>query len=287
MNKIILGGGLSGLVCGVLDPSALIITNSVGGVARTENIAPFMIHFSLKAMQFLSAIGCPYNLSTCRVGYYYGNEVHDELPALLAKMYYIKSRGREPEPVDYEAVKKLGGDFLYLAASLEGFIKSMMKIIGERRIRIHNIEEVDLEAREIKVEKKGYRFYGELTSTLPACVFFPLINRRDIDFAVKGKRFELEDEPKYDIKGYDYVYFPEVESPDMLLRITKRADGKYTHEYPYSHMVDYKKEAGVAPYAYILEPKEIPKVKGVKFVGRYAQWKDSILIHNVIEELLK
>lgn len=287
MNKIILGGGISGLICGVLDPSALILTNTIGGVAKTESIAPFMIHFSEKAMQFLNAIQCPYRLSVCKVGYYYKEKIHDILPVELAKEYYIKSRGREPEPSEYEEKKKREGDFLYLGVELEELIDCMVGIIEMKRTRIKlcQIEGISFERREVRTDKGKYSFHNDLISTLPAHIFFSVINRRDIEFLARGKRFEERTTSEYDIKDYDYVYFPEQKIKE--LRITHQLSGKYTHEYTWRPLVDEKEEGGVVSYAYILEPKKIPKVKGVEFVGRYAEWDDGLLIHDIIERLMK
>jgi len=287
MNRIILGGGISGLICGVLEPSALILTDTIGGVAKTESIAPFMIHFSEKAMQFLNAIQCPYKLSVCKVGYYYEGKIHDVLPVEFAKEYYIKSRGRMPEPSEYEAKKKHEGDFLYLDVRLQELIDCMVGIIEMKRTRIKlcQIEGISFDRREVRTNKGKFLFYNDLISTLPAHIFFSVINRRDIEFLARGKRFEERTASEYDIKNYDYVYFPEQKIKE--LRITKQSSEKYIHEYTWRPLVDEKKEGGIVSYAYILEPKKIPKVKGVKFVGRYAEWNDELLIHNVIERLMK
>lgn len=295
-HKVILGGGLSGLIYATLNPDYILITQSIGGLAKEQWFAPFMIHWNLATQSFLQMLGIEFRVKLCKVGYCWGGMINDYLPEEFGEMYYEKSRGRKSPACEYKkrAVSKWAGNFYYFDLDIARLIGQMVDLIDER-LFLHEIKKVDFGEQTIWCDDKIYYNYTKLVSTLPAPIFFGMIEGKrampDFKFEFTPKTFIRVSASRFgfDFEGYDYVYFPEKDEP--RLRLTKIENSydiqdECIAEYAADFLEGMTGEKShEVPYAYILEPKEIQKFENVEYVGRFAEWKDELLIHNLIERL--
>lgn len=271
---IVLGGGITGLTCGFI-LGAPVITSSVGGqLSLGFTPGPRYLHDTPENRWLLDELKIRYRPRKIVVEYFYRGKYHKTVPEELVWEYILKTRG-ELAPISMHQK-----EFTALTASMEEVVKKLVKKV---RVIIDDI--VKIEPGALIGQHRKYK-YDFLVSTIPAPEFFRLwgipcvLRYRPI-----GYYFSPPDVSFFFAATFgrrDYVYFPELHIP--YYRVT-RVSGGFVYEYP-EIAADKAPEGTVwQKYGKILPPFGAqPPAENVFFVGRYAEWNDELLLHDVIRK---
>jgi hypothetical protein len=157
---------------------------------------------------------------------------------------------------------------------------------------IGKVSKIDLVKKELTiVDENNLSFvnkYEKLISTIPAPVFYKLSGKKYEFLRYASKLFVLSS--NYDIKDYDYVYFPE--NKNKCNRITKVKDNLYSVEYTFinrnylSFNTVNSIDMQMLPIGQIISGS-VEKLENIEFLGRFAEWQHNVRITEVIEKSRK
>jgi hypothetical protein len=211
--------------------------------------------------------------------------------AALAREYFLKSRCLGYTERQFEP--RLDTSFDFCDISLGELEAALRHAIGEKRI-FHN--KVTLITDEAIVLDGTIQFYYEnLISTIPAPLFFELYrgpkdHHHHFRWVTKSYVYaaghvEIARAPRWMLyhekEGYVYIPQRDVE-PEGLIRFSNVGGGNIVAEFSGDpHPLAY----ACAKYGYFTAPLHGVKSPSpnIKFVGRFAEWNEELLVHNLIE----
>lgn len=298
VNKIILGGGISGLVYAFYNKEYKVISDSFGGqMLNYFNLGPRYLHATIWSEKFLNDLGLPIEEQVIKTGYQINKIkfVDIMLDIGYKKEYYMKSRGiKDLTGFDETAMSEGKNTFKALKVDFTKVIEKLV-IACQSRLIQDKVTLVDVKAKTISLQSGQVLSYDELINTMPLNIFSGLLLGAD-DFP-KSESFKaspmtyvlLKPQPS---KGFNYLYVPQINvkhhrltwddkglvadifgiwTPEQLKKI-------YRDEYVDSKILY---NAQIIPYVGEL------RLDGVKFLGRYGKWDRHYKTEKIIEEAIK
>jgi len=315
-KTIILGNGLSALIWAAYHPNSIIIgPGQIGGMIGNMK-GPFFLHKHPSTEALLKKLGLSTETRTIKIGYAYAvegsSEVYDNPPEGFREAYYRHSRclnhqAKIPDSImnrdtgNFEAFKITGEK---LIGSLMNYIESDGCIIFDGKIE--TIERLS-DQTKIRIGNSSFRtIHTNIISTIPAIKFYGLVMGSGDIITPKDtltKIFVKAPDYKKDLSMYDFIYFcpPEGRNPGLTRlnnnKVTQESFWEYT--YPgvgreidtfFSEFLLNKhgKGEGISYHHYMSVRKDL-KLKGyrgIKFLGRGAQWDHSIKVQDVVREAI-
>jgi hypothetical protein len=292
MANFILGGGISGLICGYYNPSYTVLTKSVGGMQKSQfPLGPQYLHYKPEVEELLMELNLPTTTREVKVGYYYKgkfvkpNESHQ-------REYWLKTRGTTGFKEDCMMSK---------AEMFDVFTVSPKDLAEALRRRVRNIilaeaYHIDLDAHKILCWEGEFK-YDKLISTIPLPMLLKLTNNhaklswQDVYFEHAQTK---EDGVLHRIlwregRTFDFIYFPwvgvefyritKLEEPHCVVEYTHVPSSQaYELEVLKTHMLKYGK---------VISGSAEKLDENLKFVGRYAKWESKYFVHHAIKEAKK
>jgi len=287
-NKIILGGGIAGLLYAFYNPEYILITDKIGGhFSSNFQTGPKYIHVDKNTTKLLKDLGLYVPIKKIKVGYFYNDILHDENTEENRKLYFKKTRGETTQP--YSSIMSSNKkEFEFYDINLSIIIDELEKRI-KNNIIIDTVSKIDIEKNIIFINDREIQF-SNLISTIPQNIFLSISNKEEL--AKKYKSFPttfilIKDDslcPFKDFKEYDYVYISEEKYP--FHRITKTKNG-LVFEYKGDDIQIQKNEIEreVLKIGQIVENDTNVDFKNISFFGRYGCWKHKILINDLLKEI--
>jgi hypothetical protein len=305
---LVLGGGLAGLIVGMYERRAVVVTDKIGfGVAGSDPL--ILLHKSPETERFLRDLGLGYNVVTKPIGYKWRGDVlefkdlpseaHDSL--LLKKMVpaaaLLASRAAGIDVVVHTPSRAIAGDSESEGSSYISYADVDSKDVARRLVEkvadrvtfgrvtaIYNAY-VDIDFADGRKEAVSA---DKIVSTLPAPVFarlwagFPAW-RPPLSYAPLTFWIEAGAPPWWSDK-WCVVYDCDEDSP--ACRISS-SSGRTQYEVT----GNYEAPAGcLATFAYpfgrIYQAGGGLDAPGnIVFVGRFAEWKYSVLVDDVLRRV--
>jgi len=289
-RKIILGGGIAGLLYSFYNPDCLLITDKLGGQSKSRfQLGPRILHADENTSKFLSDLKRYIPIKKIKVGYFYNDSINDENTEENKKKYFEKTRGETSQP--YSSVMSSNkNEYGSYDISISEIIEDLERMI-KNEVIIGKVSKIDTDKKILTVNDTEIK-YSELISTIPLNVFLFLTG--NIDKANSFKSYpttfvlmkSLEKCIFTDFNEHDYIYVSDEKY--SFHRVTKTKDG-YVFEYKGERIVDplLLKDSEIIKVGQLIQNDEIIKFSKVKFFGRYATWKHNILINDLLKEIYK
>lgn len=304
-RKLIIGGGITGLIWSYYHPDFTIITPDATAESFTRTYMVWL-HDTVETRKMLKDLGLPIKPKSSLIGYYQEHWIHDQVsPSMNVKLIQKKMSGWnqpldtsfQPKSTDMSLATVGGNSYLN---TLDVDLTEVVKRLAEKaniipgyvtRITDDYIEY----KKELKDEIPLTQDYDELVSTIAAPFFwrgydeahpeieFKSLPITNIVTSVKPKEFD----DKYEMVYYDdSVPFTRV----------SHLDGKYALEftgeitkiefedlYPELKVDDYF----VVKQGRIFENEEHrPPTNKITFTGRFGLWKYGITTEHVVAQAL-
>ncbi len=97
-QKIILGGGIAGLIKAYFNPDAILITDQIGGqFSSAFQLGPKYLHVDKYSKRFFEELGINPSIKRVKIGFYYDGKLHAQNTEENRKRYFEKTRGGSTE----------------------------------------------------------------------------------------------------------------------------------------------------------------------------------------------
>jgi len=298
--KIILGGGIAGLIWAHYHKDYFILTDQVGGQMMSYfDLGPRYLHNKSKAVSsFLKSLDIPVRLSTIRVGYIDDNGWQDSPGMDFREKYFMKSRGQDNlHGFDPTVLNTEIKEFEVCDVDFKDLIFKLYSEL-EHRIYMSRVKEIDLENSTLTTGSNTVFKFSELVSTIPLNVF-ARVTGLNIALESLDMAYCLVSDNFFDLENYDFVYVSS--STKTYHRMTKCKYGivcdvvgsqiqQFIDETPEKFFTTPKEEAiklvknnQIISLEKDFELQDYP----VKFVGRFGCWNRRWKTETVIEEAAK
>ena len=288
-KNIVIGGGPSGLIWALYHPEYVVFTDKIGGQFNAPfQLGPKYLHkteYTEKFLKDLNIFG-EVNTKIVKVGFFYDGKINPKNTEENRKLYFEKTRGLSDTVVYKSSMSEGNEEFEAFDIDIEDIIKHIYQKIKSRVI-VSKVSKVDMVFKEVITENATYPF-DNLVVTIPKPIFCRMIEQEE-----EAKQFVSYPTTfiRSDIKGglgeFDYVYFSQKETP--FHRVSKIPNGEYCFEYKGDDVekVETEIDRFVLKIGQLVQRKDtITYPQYVKFLGRYANWKHSIKMKEVLEETL-
>ena len=305
-RKIIIGGGISGLVWGFYHPEYTILTPESSGESFTRTYMVWL-HDSPQTRQLLRDLDLPVKPKKSQIGYFVKHWICDYQSPETSHAMIQKKMTEWDKPIDKTFVPKTS-DFSLAKQGGNNYLLSLDVDLTEviRRLNDHvnivhgvvvGINDDTITYKE-KFDSEGIHIlaYDKAISTIAAPFFwkayystkplepkeFKCLPITNIITTVKPKEFD---------DRYEMVYYDDTVPFSRVSHI----DGKYALEftgvitrekfeelYPELPVEDYF----VVKQGRIFEEENHPPNDKVTFSGRFAQWKFGITTEHVVAQAL-
>lgn len=307
-DKLIIGGGISGLVWSFFHPEYEIITPEVGGTYGKNHLV--WLHDTPETRYMLKELGFTQHeihMKKSLMGYHRNGWIYDNVTPEFKELLIRKKMSNWNEPID-------------MNVKLDSTKMSMSD--GEVDVNYMNVLDVDLVEvvrrlhdrakmtqgfvtritdssvfykTDLTSENEIERLYSSLVSTIAAPMFWQSYGRADkvdsfkylpitnIVTPVKPREFD---------NRYEMIYY--VDTPFSR---GSYLDGKYALEFTgFLPQVDFEKlfphlpveQFFVVKYGRIFKnTNNVPPQENIKFLGRFAEWQYGITTEHVVRESLR
>ena len=277
-NIIILGGGITGLTAGYL-LNAPVITSEVGGQNSEKfPLGPRYVHATKETKTFVKSLGLNSEERTVKVGYYYNHDYHTTISPEYVFEYNLKTRGA------VSSKSSIGmGSFNALKTSFSELIKVLEPKVEIVKDMIFKISGNTL------FGVNGTYTFKKLISTIPLPELCELYEMKvGFNYVSIGYLFSDFDESFFFTEtfgDFDYVYFPERMYP--YYRVTK-VDKGFVYEFasPDKMRCLFSQNCVWQKYGKILDNRIPDFPKNIILLGRYGEFNDDIMYHDVLSKLL-
>lgn len=310
-KNFVIGGGLSGLIWAALNPDYRVVCGTAPTMVQ-RGVSPLVLHYDERIAEFVQSVynegrkaeGQPpeeVKPSTCMVEHctmgkpWYGYTFTRSLGADAAERYFLKSR--ELATTDRDFTNVVNRSFDYFDMGLGCFERGLRRMIGEKRFIsaiVSGIFETHIVAARLGEHEPIHLEYDSLVSTLTAPQFFYFwqlgLEAERPKFEYRGKKYTYTTTEEFPVPKWmketrrrGYVYYPD-ETPSGLLRVSNLGP-TWVAEFAESVPVVGAKEI---PIAYFLAPEKVisPLPDRIKFFGRFAEWDEELLAHNLVLRLV-
>ncbi|MBZ4649284.1 hypothetical protein [Thermosipho sp. (in: thermotogales)] len=297
--KIIIGGGISGLIFKFYNPEYKIVSSNVGGQMTNKiPLGPRILQVNEWNERLLKDLGIECNIKKARIGYFFKGKLHDFCPDEYRILYYMKSRclaniNEIPESVMSEGKNEI----LYYDVNFKDIIQKILSNIKICHLTVKQIKHDVISFFDVSTRIK----YEHIVSTIPAPTFCMIYGndikevkkyidiRRQLRFL--NKQFVLVDK-KYvaeELGDFDYVYFPENKQP--YNRITKVNDQLAVVEFTNVKKNKAPIFSDIKGYEYIdigqIQGGVIQEPDKIMFLGRYAEWNHKIKTQDIVKKSIE
>ena len=313
-KTIVLGGGISGIICGYyLKDDFCIISDNLGGQLNSNfPLGPRYLHYKEPTETLLNSLKIDFKREIVNIGYMVQSKVLDQVENNIKLLYFLKSRNvKKLDPKISEEIKKScmsegKNYFEYIDFDMVKLQHLLLSNIESKSVQQDKILKIDYVNRCLFSEDKYYE-YENLICTIPKNVLYYLCGLTDkveSVFSPVTYVYTADDE-KYvnsDMSSYNYVYFPEKDS--RFHRITKvekglvfdfvgeinKAEAKfYIRDFASDKdmQITTNKSAQIIKTSVLADADAIfdPFLKdvGITLVGRYAKLSHEDKIEDVIQ----
>lgn len=286
-NKIILGGGIAGLIAGFY-LNLPVICEKVGGHIRNHynlgSVYLYVNEFTKKLLNDLEIRDA--SIKVIKVGY-----KDAEVVCLIPPQGFKESYAKKTQRLTSQSGLMSSGisEFEVYDIDLNSIIfklYSKVQIINAKVLRIDG-------KNKIIITDKGIYGYDKLISTIPLPEFFKCCSLKD-DLKYSAVTFAITD-AIIDLKDCDYIYV----MGDIYYRVSQYSMGDTKYQcfeflgslsemkvrkiLKVKELLDYK----VLPCGKILQSPPNLNFANVEFIGRFAEFDSSVKIHTVIEKVLE
>lgn len=286
-KKIILGGGIAGLIKAYYNPDAIIVSKQIGGQFKSDfQLGPRFFHVDENSKKFFKDLGLNPEIKKIKIGFYYDNELHSENNEENRKKYFEKTRGESSEP--YKSV--MSGnitEFDSFDIDINVLMDTLLSKINNQIIE-ENAIKIDVDENEIVTENNVLE-YDELISTIPLNIFLFLtgnieLAKKYISYPTTFVLSDMNDCPFDDFKDFDYVYVSSKEY--KYHRITNTPDGP-VFEYKGDEVYETENEINrfTLKVGQLVHNENTINIKNVEFFGRYATWKHGIKTNELLKSV--
>jgi hypothetical protein len=298
--KIILGGGIAGLIYAYYHKDHMILTDQIGGQMVSQfSLGPRYLHDKSEAVRkFLNELNVPIEKRVINVGYI-GDDGWINDPDLdFRKKYFMKSRGTKSltgfDPTVLNTNQK---QFEICEVDFRNLIVQLFDHVSSRLYH-GKAEKIDLKERLIHFDSsKTIMKYESLVSTIPLNIFCKIANI-NMQLESTNMAYCLIKENAYELKNFDFVY--DIRSTTSFHRMTKCNKGIVCDvletnisnflesnsqflEFPKDDAIRVIKNSQIISLEKDFEIED----KSVKFIGRYGTWNRRWKTETVIEEAQK
>lgn len=284
-EKIVLGGGIAGLVFAFYNQDYKIVSPDVGGQFNNYfDCGPRFLHDTPSARKFLKDLEIPVDTYMIGSGYYDKDWTNKN--SRFREKYYLKSRG---EMKGFNS-KTTNNDesFIVLKVNFDDVISRLREKLKDNII-IDKAFEIIPEQNVLRCEKYNFK-YKDLVSTIPRNVFSKLA-RENLDLKTIPVTFVLLRKDFFDMKDFDFVYFA---GDTLYHRLTRGSDGIVAEirgvkekEDLENYFGDYYKDHFVLWNSQLISSdKPMPAYDNIKFFGRYGAWDNKWNTELAIEKAI-
>ncbi len=266
----VLGAGLTGLVAAYLLDAELI-----GPKNPPQPWAPIWLWDSRSSEEFIQQLfGCFDDVPSSRaeICFVYQGEL---IPHEVGRDRYSRKVYGEPKE---DAGCKGKDNFWYIkfpVPVLASVLQSKVPILEDRVVA------VDTEKNIVTTENHGKKEYAEIYSTIPLNIMLGLTGYSYLDLGIE--------KPMYKLLYYEVDYSPPFQIASCF-NITYVCDPSPTtriFDMQNYYVIETTEQTTLGSAPKILNKIDLKKIDDVKLIGRYARWNPDILLHNVIEELMR
>jgi len=278
-NKLILGGGIAGLVTALFNDDCEIVT-------KENNVefplGPSLIHYNRENEYLLRKLGLSTATKKIKVGYVYKDKIYDVVTDEMHKEYLEKTR------TFAQKSHKMSESFEAFTVS----ISELMKFLEEKfRKKTFYAEVVYINLSEklviVKVDNGGKVLisYDKMFSTIPLNAFIKLaeISNFEKTFAlpITFVRTEMSNVQSY-LEDYDYAYV--MDDTEPFYRVSRVDEENAVLEFVGKAVPEkYKNAMRICRKCGKLKSVEkLPVIDDIEFVGRFGRWNDEILLQDVV-----
>lgn len=292
MNKIIIGGGISGLIAAYYNDDYLIISKDIGGQMANGYLGPRILEESKSSKQFLKDLGYPLIRKTANIGYQINNNIYPETDDNERMKYYKKSRCLKNTDDVPSSIMSSGKNHInYFEVEWDKIIQKMLLKIGNRIIN-HNVISIEEDNKKIILDDSSFVVYENIISTIPAPIFYKIINEdNDNNFKYIPKLFIIVSTMKFPFfcNLYDYIYYITNFKFHRITKIGKYLAVEYTTEEDLDNILsewEFELEASFKlKYGQIVSGS-VDDFENIEFLGRYAEWNHKIKINDVLDRFI-
>lgn len=282
-NRIILGGGVAGLLQAYFNHDAIIISDQIGGQFSSKfQLGPKYLHVDEASKRFFKEMNVEPDIKKIKIGFYYDGALHSENTEENRKRYFEKTRSSSSEPY-LSAMTANKTEFDSFDIDVDALIEILRTKINNEII-LERVTKIDLKNKKISTISREIE-YSNLISTIPMNVFLFLCGKPNLakQFQAYPTTFILTDR-QHSFQDFDYVYFSEQYFP--FHRVTKIPKG-YVFEYKGDdiHKTSFEKDRVVMKVGQLVQNDIKIDFECVKFFGRYAEWKHHIKVNDLLKEI--
>jgi hypothetical protein len=305
--KVILGGGISGLIFAYYHKDYAIITEDVGGQMKSHfDIGPRYLHLKSEIVKdFLQRLDVPTELSTIRVGFLDDTGWVKKLDVSFRQKYYLKSRqAKDLSGFDDSVMNTNLREFDVLRIDFKELILNLFERVADR-IYYGKIEKIDIEKQQICVtdicNSTLTSNFDKLVSTIPLNVFLKIANLDinskedfDIDLKAYDMSYCLVPDDFFFMREFDFIY--DCGNITQFHRMTKTKYGIVLDFFGSRTLEEIQKlfpiykiqseDLKVLKNSQIISLKNDFKLENenIRFFGRYGAWNRRWKTETVIEE---
>jgi hypothetical protein len=301
-KKIIIGGGLSGLIWKFYNPEYQIISPDIGGMfARTHLV---WIHDTIETRQFLKDLGwsnIDELIKKSYIGYSHFGQIHDALTQDMNLVLIQKKMTDWYLPVDDSFVPKtldlslstVGGSN-YMNTLDVDLVEVVRRLNENANVMNGFISEIGSDIIMVKLPDGTVEpiEYDSLISTIPAPFFWKLWGTEK-DFKCKPiTNITTPVKPSFYDNRFEMIYY----GSDQKFSRVSFLNNKYTLEFTgIISKEEFEKlypdlpveEYFVVKQGRIFEGEpNLPPTEKIKFLGRFSKWKYGITTEHVIKDVL-
>jgi hypothetical protein len=295
--KVILGGGIAGLIFAYYNKDYLLLTDHVGGqMSSYFDLGPRYLHKTSKVVEFLNRLKMPIIDRKIKVGYLSDNGF-EEPTELFRELYFKKSR----------CVNDLKGfDPTVLNTNLREFdvldvdFKDLVgKLFNKLDLRIYTTKVVSIDIDKCLVTTSNTQTfrYEHLVSTIPLNIFCKISN---LSVPVSLESFDMTycllKNTFFEMGQFDFIY--DIRTTTCFHRMTKCKQGIVCdlHESRLKELNSISDVFFSLPKKYSIQTIknsqiislekdfELKNNRTIKFFGRYGTWNRRFKTETVIEE---
>lgn len=288
MFKLIIGGGITGLLAAYYNEDYLLVSKDIGGQMKKGDIGPRILEVNENSKKLLKEFGIKENVKKATIGYEVCGSLVENFDKSDRVKYYMKSRCvNNPIEVPDSVMSDGKNEIIYYDLSWGKLIQKIRNKIKNRIIN-DNVQRIDIKKKLIYLENNPIPLpYYDLTSTIPAPLFYQLCGIENNKFKYVNKHFIITSQEVFDIKDYDYVYF--TSDRYKFHRITKLKKKKYSIEFTTNDGIDLDLLEENDSYIFMkygqLVSGQVDKFDNIRFLGRFAEWNHGIKVDDIVGKL--